>query len=275
MISKNVHLLPARRLSAWRKISIGTWKPNGDSQVYCELRYDAEAALKKIAELNASSEQKITMTHFMGKIMGRVLKEIPDLNAIVRWARIYPRRDVDIFFHVVYEETELSGHVVRNIDTKSMQDISKELTSNAKTIKTGDDQNFKKIKNSWNLIPAFLSKWVLNTIGFLSYQLNLNVKGMGVPRDCFGSMMITNIGSLGFSQAFVPLSPYTHTPLILALGKTEKRPYVNDKGEVAVREEVSLCFTFDHRIMDGARGAKMAKLIEHYLKHPDLLDEAR
>ncbi len=272
MISKNVHLLAPKRLSAWRKISLGTWRPNGDSQVYCELRFNAEPALKKMAELNKTSAKKITMTHFMGKVMGRVLKEIPDLNSIVRWSNIYPRRDVDIFFHVVYEETELSGYVIRNIDQKSFSEIAGDLTKSASVIKSGDDESFKQIKNSWNNIPSIMARGVLDLIGFICYQLNVNIKGMGVPRDCFGSMMITNIGSLGFSQAFVPLSPYTHTPLILAIGKTEKRPVCDDAGNVVVQEQVSLCFTFDHRVMDGARGAKMAKLIEHFMKNPDLLD---
>ena len=272
MISKNVHLLPPRKLSAWRKISLGTWRPNGDSQVYCELMLNAEPALKKIKELNEKSENKITMTHFLGKIMGRVLKEVPDLNAIVRCGNIYPRRDVDIFFHVVYEETELSGQVIRNIDTKSMNEIAGELSSGSKAIRSDQDITFKKIKNSWNMIPSFMSRWVLNVIGFLSYQLNINIKGMGVPKDCFGSMMITNIGSLGFSQAFVPLSPYTHTPLVLALGKTQKRAVCDENGQIIAQEQVSLCFTFDHRIMDGARGAKMAKLITTYYQNPDLLE---
>jgi pyruvate dehydrogenase E2 component (dihydrolipoamide acetyltransferase) len=172
---------------------------------------------------------------------------------------------------VVYEETELSGHVVRNVDKRSFSEISKELTGTAITIKKGEDVNFKKIKNSWNYIPGILARYALDFIGFVSYSLNLNVKAFGVPQDCFGSMMITNIGSLGFTQAFVPLSPYSRIPLILALCKTEKRPVVIPDGSVGAEEQVNLCFTFDHRIMDGARGAKMAKLIKKYMESPELL----
>lgn len=272
MITKNVELLPPRKLSAWRKISIGTWRPNGDSQVYAEVRVNAEPALKKIRELNKDTESKITMTHFMGKVMGKVLAEVPDLNSIVRFGNIYPRKNVDVFFHVVYDETELSGHVVRNIDQKKMTDISKELTETALTIKKGEDVSFKKIKNSWEFIPGFMARLALDVIGFISYSLNINIKGSGVPQDCFGSMMITNIGSLGFSQAFVPLSPYSRIPLILALGKTELRPVAKADGSIVAEEQVSLCFTFDHRIMDGARGAKMSYLIKKYMQNPDLLD---
>ncbi|MBA2403470.1 MAG: 2-oxo acid dehydrogenase subunit E2 [Bdellovibrionales bacterium] len=272
MITKNVNILPAQKLTSWRKISMGSWRPNGDSHVYCEIRVNAEQAVKKIKAMSASSGQKITMTHFMGKVMGKVLKEVPDLNVLVRLNNIYARRDVDIFFQVSLDETELSGHVVRCIDTKSLASISQELTDTVVAIRKDEDQTFKKIKQSWNAIPTFMAKCVLDVIAFVSYTLNLNIKGSNVPKDCFGSMMITNIGSLGFSSAFVPLAPYTRIPLVLALGKTELRPVCREDGTVTSEQQISLCFTFDHRVMDGAQGAKMSFAIKKYFINPDLLD---
>lgn len=272
MITKNVHLLPPKPLSSWRKISMGSWRPNGDSQVYCEIRVNAGPALQKIKELSTTSGQKITMTHFMGKVMGKVLKDVPDLNAVVRMSNIQTRRDVDIFFQVSLDDTELSGHVVRSIDAKSLPDIAQELSNVVVTIRNGEDATFKKIKEIWNGIPTFMARWVLNVIGFVSYTLNINIKGSNIPKDCFGSMMITNIGSLGFSSAFVPIGPYTRIPLILALGKAELRPVCREDGSIVAEQQVSLCFTFDHRVMDGAQGAKMSYAIKKYMMNPELLD---
>jgi pyruvate dehydrogenase E2 component (dihydrolipoamide acetyltransferase) len=113
---------------------------------------------------------------------------------------------------------------------------------------------------------------VLNFIEFLNYTLNINVKGMGIPKDSFGSMMITNIGSLGFDNAFVPLAPYTRCPLIFALGKIHWAPYCTDEGEIKARKEVSMCVTFDHRVIDGARGAMVANLVHEYFNHPEKLE---
>ena len=272
MIRKNVEYLDPRRLSAWRKISLGTWKPNGDSQVYGEVLVDAEKILDKITELNRVSLHKLTVTHLIGKAMGKVLKEVPDMNAVVRLGKIYPRKNVDIFFQVVHDNTELSGHVVRNIDSKSLQEIARELSGTAKEIRSGNDFNFKQMKNTWKFIPGWLAWLVLDVIGFISYSLNLNIKGLGVPRDTFGSMMITNIGSLGFSSAFVPLLPYTYCPFICAMGKAEFKPYCDEAGVLSSRRQISLCFTFDHRIMDGAQGAKMMKILKNYMEHPELLE---
>lgn len=269
---KNVELLPPNHITPWRKISLGSWRPVGDSQVYCELKVECKRALDYIAEKNSTSGEKITLVHFVGQVMGKVLRDVPDINAIVRLGKIQQRKDVDVFFHVAYGGSELSGHVVRQIDQKPLSDIARELTENGLLIKRGEDKNFNRIKNSWKFLPGFVARGVLDLIGFVTYTLNINMAGLGVPRDCFGSIMITSIGSLGFQSAFVPLAPYTRIPLVLALGKPEYRPVCDSRGNVTSELQVSLCFTFDHRIMDGARGALMAKAIKKYFRRPELLE---
>ena len=268
MFKKNVELHPALKMTAWRKISVGSWRPIGDSQVYCELDLDAEPALRWLESINNSHPDKITITHLAGKVLAQVLHDVPNLNAIVRFGKIYQRKNIDIFFHVVQPDKDLSGHVIRKINTKPLSEIATELTKNAQTIKRFQDKNFKKIKNNWKLIPSLLSRKVLDTIGFIFYSLNLHVKGFGVPQDAFGSMMLTNIGSLGLERAFVPLPPYSKVPFVVALGKVVERVCVVE-GKPAVKKRVSFCCTFDHRIIDGAHGAEMARLIEDYFTHPE------
>jgi pyruvate/2-oxoglutarate dehydrogenase complex dihydrolipoamide acyltransferase (E2) component len=270
MFKKNVELLSSVRMTPWRKISVGSWKPVGDSQVYCELDLDAEPALAWIEKANQNSSDKITITHLAGKVLGQVLREVPDLNSIVRFGKIYPRKNVDVFFHVVQPDKDLSGHIVREIDTKSLAIVARELNGGARVIKSGKDESFKKIKNNWKMIPSFLAMSVLNTIGFIFYSCNIYVKGLGVPRDAFGSMMLTNIGSLGFESAFVPLPPYSKVPFVVALGKVVDRVCVVN-GQPGVKKRVSFCCTFDHRIIDGAHGAEMAKRIERYFTNPSEL----
>ena len=83
-------------------------------------------------------------------------------------------------------------------------------------------------------------------LGFLSYSLNLDLSRFGVPKDALGSIwdlvlyyhwflipkmalgsvMITNVGSLGLEEAYVPLVPYSRVPLLLALGKVKDEAVV-------------------------------------------------
>ena len=271
MIKKNVKMTEIPRYSAWRKISLGSWKVIGDSQVYCDMNLSVKEVLPYLEKLNKENNSKITITHFLGKVMGKVLQEIPELNRVVTRNRIFQREDSDIFFHIAYEKTELSGHVIRGIDNKNLDEIEGELRVNAKKVREDKDESFKKIKRTWDFIPNSLVKVVLNLLGFISYGLNINIKALNVPQDAFGSMMITNIGSLGFEQAFVPLPGYTHVPIIFALGKIQWKPVCNDKGVVYSDQRVSVCVTFDHRIIDGARGAKVYERLKYYFNNPEAI----
>ena len=50
---------------------------------------------------------------------------------------------------------------------------------------------------------------MLKITSFLSYTFNLDLRWAGIPRDPFGSAMVTNVGSIGLPTALVPLVPYS------------------------------------------------------------------
>ncbi len=272
MLERNINLRPKNNYNSWEKINLGSWKVNGDSQIYSELILEMDKVKDWLSLENVNSQDKITITHFLGAVMGRVLRDIPELNVIIRFGKIYLRENVNIFFHVANKE-DLSGKCIKNVDKLTPQEIAKELNNSAKKIRENRDESFQKIKKTWDIIPPIFSKFILGTIRLITNHLNLYIKSFRLPKDSFGGLMITNIGSLGFDSAFVPLPPYTDTPLIIALGKTRYRPICNDAGEVEGKFTVNLCITIDHRIIDGYRGSLIVKEIKKYFKDPSLLGD--
>ena len=79
--------------------------------------------------------------------------------------------------------------------------------------------------------------------------------------------MVTNIGTLGLSQAYVPLVPYSRVPLLLTMGAIEDAPVVED-GELVVGKIMQLSVTFDHRILDGSHLAHMARILRDWMENP-------
>ena len=56
--------------------------------------------------------------------------------------------------------------------------------------------------------------------------------------------------------------------------KLSKRPVVRD-GEIAIRDMMNLCLTFDHRVVDGADAARFMNTLIRHLENPrTLLSEA-
>lgn len=79
---------------------------------------------------------------------------------------------------------------------------------------------------------------------------------------------ITNIGSIG-GIISTPILNYPEVA-ILAIGKIKKRPVVVS-GEIVIREMVYLSLSLDHRVVDGAMGARFLNHLIRFVEKPELL----
>ncbi len=84
------------------------------------------------------------------------------------------------------------------------------------------------------------------------------------------SFTVTNLGGLGTGH----FTPVIHHPnvAILGIGRAERRPVWDDEQEPWVsRLIMPLSFTFDHRVMDGADGARFMTWISDAIRQPLVL----
>jgi pyruvate dehydrogenase E2 component (dihydrolipoamide acetyltransferase) len=83
-----------------------------------------------------------------------------------------------------------------------------------------------------------------------------------------GTFTVTNIGALGGTGA-IPIINYPEVA-ILAVARGRQEAVVRD-GQIVARLLLPLSLTFDHRVADGADGARFASAIVRLLEHPDEL----
>ncbi len=81
-----------------------------------------------------------------------------------------------------------------------------------------------------------------------------------------GTFTITNIGALGGTGA-IPIINYPEVA-ILGVARTREEPVVRE-GRIVPRLLLPLSLTFDHRIADGADGARFAAAIIRRLEAPE------
>jgi pyruvate/2-oxoglutarate dehydrogenase complex dihydrolipoamide acyltransferase (E2) component len=274
LFRKNVRLKSVETLSPWRTISLGSWRPTGDSSIYSELELNVEPMLAFLQQQNRKNQTaKTTELQFLGLVMAKVIERYPNINKVVRFGRLHERTDVDIFFHVALDKQtgeDLSGFVVRQASLKTLAEFSVDFNTQLKHITRSNDAEFKQVKTLFRYVPGLLSKWLLDASSFLLYSLNIYTPLVGSPQDSFGSIQITSIGSLGIDSAFVPIAPYTRIPMVISQGKIAKRPMVINDEVVAVNT-MKVCFTVDHRLMEGVHFAKMKTMIEDLFAHPEKL----
>ncbi|AKV85532.1 dihydrolipoamide acyltransferase [Microbacterium sp. CGR1] len=80
-----------------------------------------------------------------------------------------------------------------------------------------------------------------------------------------GTFSISNIGVFGI-DAGTPILPPGQSG-ILAVGAVRRRPW-EYRGEIALRQVMTLSLSFDHRIVDGAEGARFLKDVADVLEEP-------
>src|SRR5579859_6321119 len=252
----NLELEPGRELSVFRRLALGTWRTAYDPSVYGSLTLRVDPALAYIDAFRAATGKHLTISHLMARAVGAVLDQIPDANVILRRGRIYRRRNIGVFFQVAMEDpatgkVDLSGATIHDPQRKDLLEICSELEQRFADVRADRDAALAGTRRLLSRLPLRLMPAVLELTAFASYTLNLDLRWAGIPRDAFGSVMVTNIGALGLEEAYVPLVPYSRVPLLIALGAVRESAVARD-GLVTAEKTMQLCATFDHRVLDGA-----------------------
>ena len=84
-------------------------------------------------------------------------------------------------------------------------------------------------------------------------------------RDQGGTFSISNLGMFGIKEFSAIINP--PQSMILAVGAGEQRPVVKD-GALAVATMMSCTLSVDHRVVDGAAGAKFLGAFKGLIEDP-------
>jgi pyruvate dehydrogenase E2 component (dihydrolipoamide acetyltransferase) len=89
------------------------------------------------------------------------------------------------------------------------------------------------------------------------------------PEEYTGSTFsISNLGMFGIEEFTAIINP--PEAAILAVGRVEDKAVVVD-GQVVVRPRMRLTMSCDHRVIDGATGARFLQMLKDYLEEPMMM----
>ena len=80
-----------------------------------------------------------------------------------------------------------------------------------------------------------------------------------------GTFTVSNLGMFGIDQFTAIINPPEVG--ILAIGGVEEKPVVID-GSLEVRQRMRVTMSCDHRVVDGATGAKFLQTVRRYIENP-------
>ncbi len=192
---------------------------------------DLEALRQKFGQKVESAGAKLTVTAILLKVVASALKEFPQFNASL---------DMDKeeiiykkYYHIgvaVDTDRGLLVPVIRDVDRKNIIELAVEL----------------------------------NAVAEKARERKLKLEDMQG-----GTFTITNLGGIGGTN----FTPIVNTPEVAILGVARggMEPVFNKKsGQFEPRQMLPLALSYDHRIIDGADGARFTRYIVQYLEQPFL-----
>ncbi|MCB9739007.1 MAG: 2-oxo acid dehydrogenase subunit E2 [Deltaproteobacteria bacterium] len=274
---------PIERVSMFRTMAAVAWDPPRDPTIYGGHDMDATQLLDWLERKRAETGVKLTPTHAVARAFALVLARNPGLNVTVRRGRLYQRERVDVFVQVAVppsnapqgasQKADLTGVLVRDAETKDVVGIAEELRAKAERIRQGDDPMLAATKKNLSWMPPLLMHWAIRAATWLSHDLGLDLSGLGIANDPFGSVMVTSLGMFGVGHAWAPHFPSAKGLGVVLVGAAEDGVKVID-GEIRIRKLMPVMVTLDHRTVDGFQASVLARDVRLLLEEPERLDDA-
>jgi pyruvate/2-oxoglutarate dehydrogenase complex dihydrolipoamide acyltransferase (E2) component len=260
---------PSRtRPTGWRRVAVAVWGGPSDPQIYGDLEIDATSLLQFIDETRRATGVRVTVTHAVGKAIAHALAEHRDLNTRLHRGRFVERESIDIFFVAsVAGGKDVSGVKVFGADGKSVVEIAEELTRRVERIRSGGEAEVGQSQSAIDRTPLWLLRPLLRFVTWLSTDRSVDLKSLGLPREAFGSAMVSSVGMFGVQKAYGPLSPLFRIPMLALVSEVTKKPVVVD-DEIVARPILTMTATMDHRYLDGSHAARLARSVRAYLEDP-------
>ena len=257
----------------WRVTSAAIYTTPTDSRVYGTLDIDVTEA-KKFLDRKREEGVKLTMVHLTTTVLARAIAfEVPEMNCFIRRGAVVGRKHLDVMLPVqVGGETGVTAAIIRNAHSRPVSDISEEVRSKAARSRGGEEIAAAKNKYVLNRIPWPLRRPIFLLLKWITVDMGIEIKALGLSAHSFGSFVVSDIGSFGLNTGMTALMPAAKVPCVVVLGKIEEKPVVR-KGEIVIRTILPLTGTFDHRIVDGMQIGKLARALKRYFRKPEWLDE--
>jgi len=185
--------------------------------------------LEKVRKRYSKGNRKLTITPFLLKAMAAGLKAFPEFNASVDMAT--QQIVYKKYFHLgvaVDTDRGLLVPVIRDVEKKSIYQLADELG--------GIAQRARDKKTSLEELQG-------------------------------GCMTLTNLGGIGGTH-FTPIVNWPEVA-ILGISRAQWEPhYVDGKLERSPKFMLPLSLSYDHRLIDGANGARFLRWIAEALEEP-------
>ena len=255
---------------SWRRMAAAIYAKPVDGKVSGIYDLDMTEVNKALDRWNAEYDSNIKVMHVMMSALGRILSEhAPELNCYMQWGSVVQRPNVTVSTAVLVGK-DLTTVKIRDANLKTVLELSNETIQSVEARRKGKDDQAVAKRHTLSKIPWPIRGWVFRFLRWFVYEAGIKLPGVGISTDMFGSVLVSNIGSLGIDYGIPALMPASNLSFVQAIGFVKDKPVVKG-GEIIIQSVLPISATFDHRIVDGFHISKYLQGLKFYFENPDEL----
>ncbi len=216
------------------------------------------------------------MLHLFIAAYIRVVSQLPGLNRFVSGQRVYARNEILINMMVkrgITTESEETCAKVVFEPTDTIYDVYRKMNDAVEEIRVSDDSGTEKVAGVLMKIPGIFLKFAVWVLRVMDYFDLIPMSLLRVS-PFHGSMIVTDLGSLGIPPIYHHLYNFGNLPVFLAFGAKRRVVEFDRHGQPVEHKYVDYKIVCDERIVDGAYYAAAFKHMKYYLKNPQELERA-
>ena len=263
-----------RTMNAYTGFTPFIMKTRGDASNYFKDAVEIRAAEKYLREKRAQGYKGAGMLHMFIAAYVRVISQKPALNRYITGQRAYARKNIEVVMSVKKAMAEDAGDTSIKVifdPRDTFIDVYTKMNDAIEHVKSGNETATGDTADVLIKIPRLLLKFTVWFLNILDY-FNLLPQKLLDASPFHGSMIISDIGSLGIPPIYHHLYNFGNLPIFISFGIKRRAWELNAKGEVEEKRYVDFTVVTDERILDGYGYAQGIKLMKNLILHPEQLD---
>ena len=150
--------------------------------------------------------------------------------------------------------------------------VYRKMNEKIDEIKYGDqDNNTEQVAGALLKLPRFLLRFAIGCLRVMDYFGVIPQKLLDAS-PFHGSMIITDMGSLGIPPIYHHLYNFGNLPMFIAFGAKRKAVELDREGKPVERKYIDFMAVMDERVCDGYYYASSFKYMKMFMHNPALLE---
>jgi hypothetical protein len=264
-----------RSLPAFSKFIPFIMPERNDALINYEETFEISSVEKALRRLRVEGYKGIGLLHFFIAAYIRGVALLPGLNRFIAGRRIYAHHNIEVVMAVKRSLTLDATETTIKIPfqpTDTIFDVYHKMNEKIEEIKANNgNNNTEDVAEALCKAPRFLLRfaiWILKVLDYFGWLPT----SLTDASPFHGSMIITDMGSLGIGPVYHHIYNFGTLPAFLAFGTKRTAYELNRQGEVEKRKYIDFKAVLDDRIVDGHYYAQFLRAYKYPFAHPEIVE---